>query len=72
MRKVPNVMKMGLPACTIYDSDTPRQVVAKIDDSVYAVDGREHPREFLPDYYERCKRIVKETESGKVQRHKFF
>ena len=72
MKKVPNVMKIGLPACTIYDSDTPEQVVAKINDSVYALDGRKRPKEILPDYYTRCQQIVKTKESNRVQRHKFF
>lgn len=69
MRKIPEIFRMGLSACTIYDSDTPEQVVAKIENNAYAVDGRTHATELLPDYYKMCKRHVKKAA---VARHKFF
>ena len=69
MRNIPEIFKIGLSACTIYDTDTPEQVVAKIENSVYAIDGRTHATELLPDYYQMCKRQVKKPT---VERHKFF
>ena len=69
MANIPEILKQGLPACTIYDDETPEQVVAKIESSVYAIDGRTHATELLPDYYQICKRQVKKPT---VERHKFF
>lgn len=69
MRNIPEIFKIGLSACTIYDSDTPEQVVAKIESNAYAVDGRTHATELLPYYYQMCKRQVKKAP---VARHKFF
>ena len=71
MIEVPEVLKLGVPACTIYDSDTPEQVVAKIAASVYAVDGRKNIKELLPDYYRICKKRV-EKKAPAIKRHKFF
>lgn len=69
MRNIPEFLKVGLSACTIYDTDTPQQVVDKIENNAYAVDGRTYATEPLPDYYRRCKRNAK---TPAVQRHKFF
>lgn len=69
MANIPEIFKRGLPACVIYDSDSPEKVVEKIESSVYAIDGRTTGNELLPDYYEICKRQAKKPI---VERHKFF
>lgn len=69
MTEIPKVFQHGFPACVIYDGDSPEKVVEKIESSVYAIDGRTHATELLPDYYQICKRQVKKPT---VERHKFF
>lgn len=71
MRYIPEIFKTGLSACIIRDKDTPEQVVEKIENSAYAIDGRTYAKEILPDYYKRCKRET-ETKKPTVARHKFF
>ena len=71
MAQIPELYKMGLPSCIIYDTDSPEQVVKKVESSSYVIDGRTKALEFLPDYYFKCKKQV----GGKQQvvaRHKFF